>query len=155
MIKKSIDTLTRPLKNVCRNKYCRGAIAFVRYLFLPALVTFLLLLLIDIVFPDSVSRYLNLNHWLIGIIVLGVITVLTQSDNETGKAQTHSIRNDVIPIICFGLVGATIVWYQTRDIGWLSYLVSPVSGILIVLLTLIIWQEPEEEKGEDENSPDN
>jgi hypothetical protein len=53
------------------------------------------------------------------------------------------------------VVGAAVVWYQTRDLGWLSYVISPVAGILIVLLTLIIWQGPDEEESESENSPDN
>ena len=127
---------------------------FIQNLFLPLLVTFLLLSLIDTVFHESVSRYLNLNYWLISVIITGIITVLTRSDNESREEETRSIRKDIIPIICFGLIGAAIIWHQTRDLGWVSYVISAASGVMIVLLTLIIWQGPEEEEREDENSPD-
>jgi len=154
MKKRVINTVSTPFKAIYRNRYCRVTLEFLRYLFLPSLVTFLLLSLIEAVFPESVSRYINLNYWLIGVIITGVITALTGTGTEYRKDKIVSIRNDIIPIICFGVVGAGIVWYQTRDLGWPSYIISPVAGILIVLLTLIVWQEPNEEESEDKNSPD-
>jgi glycerol uptake facilitator-like aquaporin len=155
MMKRAIDKISTPAGRIYRNRYCRFLVEFLRHLFLPALVTFLLLLLIDAVFPESVSRYINLNYWLIAVIVTGIIAVLSGTETGTERNESRSIRGDIIPIICFGVVGAAVVWYQTRDLGWLSYVISPVAGILIVLLTLIIWQGPDEEESESENSPDN
>lgn len=154
-MKRAIDKISTPAGRIYRNRYCRFLVEFLRHLFLPALVTFLLLLLIDAVFPESVSRYINLNYWLIAVIVTGIIAVLTGTETGTERNESRSIRGDIVTIICFGVVGAAVVWYQTRDLGWLSYVISPVAGILIVLLTLIIWQGPDEEESESENSPDN
>jgi hypothetical protein len=143
------------LKTIGRNKYYQAAVTFIRYLFLPVLGVYLLLLLVDAISPDSISRYINLDYCLIPVIFTGIIAVLTGFKKEPGAERNGSIKNDIIPIICCGIVGAAIVWYQSRDVGWLTYVISPVSGIVVVLLTLVIWRNPEEEKGEDNNSPDN
>ena len=48
-------------------------------------------------------------------------------------------------MICAGLTGAAIVWDKTKEIGWLSYVISVISGGLIVLLFMLVWREPDEE----------
>ena len=142
-------------KTIGGNRYYQSGVVFLRYLFLPILIVYLLLLLIDTVFTDSISRYVNLDYLLIPAIFTGIIAVLTGFKKERSPEERRMVKGDIIPVICFGIIGAVIVWYQTRDAGWLTYVISPVSGMIIVLLTMVIWQNPEEENGEDNNIPDN
>jgi magnesium-transporting ATPase (P-type) len=142
-------------KTIGGNRYYQATVTFIRYLFLPVLGVYLLLLLIDAIFPDSISRYVNLDYLLIPAIFTGIIAVLTGFKKERSPEERRMVKGDIIPVICFGIIGAVIVWYQTRDAGWLTYVISPVSGMIIVLLTMVIWQNPEEENGEDNNIPDN
>ena len=155
MQNRAFNSITNILKTIGRNKYYQAIVTFLRYLFLPVLGVYLLLLLIDVIFPNSISRYINLDYWLIPVIFTGIVAVLTGFKNDRSTEQSSPIKSNIVTIICCGIVGAVIVWYQSRDVGWLTYVISPVSGIVIVLLTLVIWQNPEGEKGEDNNNPDN
>jgi len=127
-------------------------VSSIQQLFITLLVTYLILLLIETISPGSVSRYLNLNYWLIAVIVSGVITIITRQESEKPIEKTISTGN-IITLVCIGLIGAALIWYKTREIGWLSYLISLAGGILIVLLSILIWQKDGEEESEGENSP--
>lgn len=137
------------------NRLFRVVVASIQQLFATLLITYLLLLLIETIFPASVSRYLNLNYWLIAVIVTGVITVLSRQKSEKREEKTLIKKGNIIIFVCTGLIGATLIWYKTRDTGWLSYLISLTGGIVIVLLSMLVWQDDGEEESERENSPNN
>ena len=153
---KAVNRVKNRLRVWSDNKSFRAVVAFVQQLFVTLLVTYLLLLLIETIFPDSVSRYLNLNYWLIAVIVTGIITVLTRQEitKPQEKEEKHPDTGNIIVLICIGVIGAALIWYKTREIGWLSYLISIVGGAMIVLLSMLIWQNDGEEKSEGKNSPD-
>ena len=155
MTNRTQNSIKNTLKSIVGNRYYQATVTFIRYLFLPVLGVYLLLLLVDAIFPDSISRYVNLEYLLIPVVFTGIIAVLTGFKKERSPEEQIMARGDIVPVICCGIVGAVIVWYQTRDAGWLTYVISPVSGMIIVLLTMVIWQNPEEENGEDNNIPDN
>lgn len=126
------------------SRYWKGAVKLVQQLFVTLLVTYLLLLLVETIWERSVSPYLNLNYLLIVLIVVGVVAVLTGP--ERGEEEWRRLgRRDIVIVICAGLTGAAIVWYKTKEIGWLSYVISVISGGLIVLLFMLVWREPDEE----------
>lgn len=141
-------------KRISENKYFRTIVASIQQLFVILLVTYLLLLLIEAFFTDSVSRYLNLNYWLIAVIVAGVITVLSRKESEKLKEKPLT-RENIVAFVCIGIIGAALIWYKTREIGWLAYLISLAGGILMVLLSMLIWQKDGEEESEGENNPHN
>jgi len=127
----------------------------IQVLFPILLVTYLLLILLETVFEGSVSSYLNLNYLLIAVVVIGLVAVLT-APSKTPEARSEKLTvKSVLMIICVGLGGAVIIWYKTKEIGWLSYLISVVGGGLIVILYLLIWRNDNgEEDSERENSQD-
>ncbi|MCK4964776.1 MAG: hypothetical protein KAS54_06830 [Dehalococcoidia bacterium] len=118
----------------------------VQQLFVTLLVTYLLLLLVETIWEKSVSAYLNLNYWLIVLIVVGVVAVLTGPERREEEGRRLG-RRDIAIVICAGLTGAAIVWYKTKEIGWLSYVISVISGGLIVLLFMLVWREEGEGEG--------
>ena len=110
-------------------------------LFEQLLVSYLLLLLIEEIWPKSVTPYLNMNILLILVIITGAIAVLTQKEEE--KIISKPTRKDYLLIGILGLAGAGIIFYKTKEIGWLSYIISAVSGILIILLSCLVINEEE------------
>jgi len=128
------------------SRYWKGAVKLVQQLFVTLLVTYLLLLLVETIWEKSVSAYLNLNYWLIVLIVVGVVAVLTGPERREEEGRRLG-RRDIAIVICAGLTGAAIVWDKTKEIGWLSYVISVISSGLIVLLFMLVWREKDE--GED------
>lgn len=144
---------TKKLKNSYK-ELIRGAADVIQELFVILLVIYLLLFLTETIWGKSVLSYLDLNHLLIAVIITGVISVLTRNDAKP-MAGEHPGKRGIIFIITVGLVGAAIIWYKTQEIGWLSYVISIVSGSLIVLLLALIWRGEEGGEVEGENSQDN
>ena len=135
-----------------RSGVFRWILELVQALFPVLLTTYLFLILLETVFGGSVSSYINLNHLLIAVILAGVAAVLTappKAESAKGKRLT---AKGIFMIICAGVAGAAIIWYKTQEIGWLSYVISAVSGGLIVLLSMLIWQGDEGGEGEGEDS---
>lgn len=135
-----------PLKE--RNRFLRWGLELVQEVFLILLMTFLLLILAETIFEGSVSHYINLDYLLIIVIVVGVAAVLTTPSKAEGTKGQHLTAKGIFIIICAGIGGAAIIWYKTQEIGWLSYVISAVSGGLIVLLSMLIWRGDEEAERE-------
>jgi uncharacterized membrane protein len=110
----------------------------VNYLFQTLLVTYLVLLLIEQIWSGIVSVYLNLNYLLVGVIVIGIIDVFSE---HTEKRQDQVTKKDYIFIAVLGILGFVIIKYKTASLGWLSWVISIIAGILIVLLSLLVLEE--------------
>jgi hypothetical protein len=152
---KIVNRIKNNFKTWSENSVFRAVVASTRQLFITLLVTYLLLLLIEAIFPMSVSRYLNLNYWLIAVIVTGIVTILTRHEIAQPEETKPIAGGNIIMLICIGIIGGALIWYKTKEIGWISYLVSISGGALIVLLAILIWQKDGEEESEGKNNPDN
>ena len=127
--------------------FLRALGEFFQYIFVIFLVTYLMLLLVDIIWEDSASSVLNLNYLLIAVIVLGIPAVLTARSRKNERAREPIGVKDAVIIGCAANAGLVIVWIKTRDIGWPSYLIAIVSCILIIILSVLILKGDDE--GED------
>lgn len=107
------------------------------------LVTFLLLLLVETIWEGSVSAFMNINYLLIIVIVSGAISVLTRKEEKAEKVNLT--KKDYLYIGTLGIAGTLIIWYKIKDIGKLAYLISIVAGVLIILLSLLIFEEDEKD----------
>lgn len=118
------------------------------------LVAFLVALLLQQLLPDLVERYINLTYLLILVIIFGIIAILTSGEEQERPDRSEPLtKKDYLLVALAGVAGTLIVWYKIQDIGPLSYLIAGISGILIILLSIIILGEEggeEEETGERE-----
>jgi len=121
----------------------------VQTLFAVLLTTYLLLILLETISEGSVSSHINLNYLLIVVIVAGIVAVLTGPKTVEKRRKERLTLRTIFTIACVGIGGAAIVWYKTKEIGWLSYVVSFVSGTLIVLLSVLIWREDEKDESQE------
>ena len=112
------------------------------YFFQYTLITFLILLSIEIVWEKSVSYYLNLNNLLVAVFISGIITVLTQEKSRR-KEKKHEkiIKTDYILILILGVMGVLTIYYRTISIGNFPILVSMISGLIIFLLSILVLKD--------------
>lgn len=132
------------IEKLKKNKSAMQLLEFNHEFFSTLLVTFLLLLLVETVWEKSVSTFMNINYFLIIVIVSGAISVLTRTEGEKME-KVNSTKKDYLYIGTLGIAGALIVWYKIKDIGMLAYLISIVAGVLIILLSLLLFEEDEKD----------
>jgi hypothetical protein len=121
----------------------KGHVAeIVNYLFQSLLIGYLFLLLIEQIWSRSVSVYLNLNYILMIVIICGILDVF--SEHKKQKYEKPSWK-DYTYIVLLGLGGFIIIKLKTAQLGWLSGLISIIAGILIILLSLLVLEEDEDE----------
>lgn len=109
----------------------------INHLFQTLLVTYLILLLIEQIYTGFVSTYLNLNYLLILVIASGILDVFTKQKKTKEKTK----KSDYILIYALGILGAIIIKYKTADLSYLSWIISIIAGILIILLSHLIIEE--------------
>lgn len=126
-----------------KNKIVMKFMEFNHELFLTLLVTYLLLLLAEMIWTGSISAHLNINYLLIIVIISGVVSVLTRKEEE--KVENSEVTKiDSLYIGALGIAGSLIIWYKIKDLGNLAYLISGVAGALIILLSLLLFEEEDD-----------
>ncbi|MGV8152630.1 MAG: hypothetical protein ACP5OG_06105 [Candidatus Nanoarchaeia archaeon] len=125
------------MKPVFKSDYA----SLINYLFQTLLVTYLGLLLIEQIWAGIVSTYLNLNWLLVVVIISGILDVFSEHNETKNQKPT---KKDYIFISVLGILGFIIIKYKTHDLGWLSWLISVIAGILIVLLSSLVLEDSEE-----------
>ena len=109
------------------------------HLFQTLLITYLLLLLLEEIWIGLVSIYLNLNYLLILVIASGILDIFTEKKEIKQKTK----RKDILLIYVLGILGFLIIKFKTADLNYLSWIISIIAGILIILLSHLILEEDE------------
>ena len=115
----------------------------IRELFEIMLVFYLAILLIKEFKPEWVYT-LNTNLLLIIVVILGVITFLFQKKKK--QKTRKPTKKDYLFIIFLGIAGTILVFLKTAQLGWLAYVISIIAGALIILLSILVLQEGENEQ---------
>ncbi|HVY01342.1 MAG TPA: hypothetical protein VHA12_01080 [Candidatus Nanoarchaeia archaeon] len=110
-------------------------------IFQSLLVAYLILLLIEQIWVGSVSTYLNLNYLLIAVIVFGVLDVFSEHKKRKEKPANWK---DYTFISVLGILGFVIIKFKTVELEWLSWVISIIAGILIILISLLVIEEDED-----------
>ena len=108
-------------------------------LFQICLVIFLLLLLAS-QFRNEIKDYININYFLVIVIILGIYVFLK---SEKEEKKTVIKKSDYYFIFLCVVVGCLVVWYKIKNLGTLSYIISFLSGILIITLSFLLLKEEE------------
>ena len=131
------------------NKLKKALIKLNKNVFQYLLIFYLIILLVN-EYNDKLLDFLNMNYILIVTIVLGVITVLTYKPKEEKKQKLRRMDNYFIYLL--GIAGAFLVYFKIKDLGWISYLISILSGVLIITLNKLIVKEEENENDKREEA---
>lgn len=138
--------VSEEIKDRIRIEYFKKSI---ETLFSSLLTLYLLLLLVQQIFPKIFELIpINLNYLLFAVVIFGVIHVLLHRDEEHEETRAEKItKKDYAFIGAMSILGGVIIWYKTRNIGWLSYLISIIGGVLIFLLSVIVLEGDKDECG--------
>ncbi len=134
------------------------------YLYTTLLVVFFGSIVATALGKDAMS-YFNIYYFIAVILALGAFLLLTNKDEEReSKGFSVPLKLDInLPsnfdhafIVVMSVIGAVVIWYKTRQIGDISYLVSVLGGALIAALSMLILEEDEDEledeKGDSKDS---
>lgn len=123
----------------------RGAREIINLLFQILLALFLVFLLIRHLYPDMIKSILDMNYFLLTVVISGIITVLF------GPEKTRHIKKkpgyfQYIAASITGLVGMYVVWLKISDMGLIGIAMSVTAGVLIVPLSVLLMREQETAK---------
>lgn len=113
-------------------------------IFKVSLISYLIFYLIESFKAGFIADYFNLNILLIITILSGVFMVLFKKEEESKKEVQKIRKRDYIFIIILGVVATGLIYYKIKEIGWLSYVISPISGIIIILISILLLNEQQE-----------
>ncbi len=106
------------------------------------LIGYLFFFLIDQIFDDFVSNFINLNYILATVLVFGILTVLLKENNEVKKDVSDNQQNSwKYSILSFflGFIAAIVIFIQILSLGiLLSLFISIISGLLIALISFLL-----------------
>lgn len=119
------------------------------FAFQTALVTYLLLYFIESLKPGFVTNYFSLDTWLWAAIVTGVLSSVWPMVVSPAKKQKPRLRwRDYLWLALLAVGAAAVVYYKTQTIGWLSKIITPLAGLIVFGLSLLIYLDNDDRTGE-------
>ncbi len=112
------------------------------FAFQVALVTYLGFYLIENLRPGFVTTFYSLDTFLWIAIVTGVLSSIWPAIvPEAKKKQTNPTWKDIVWMIVLALGTVAVVWYKTSSIGWLVKVIAPLSGLIVLGLSLLVYYD--------------
>ena len=119
-------------------------------IFKISLLSYLLFYLIEDFFPGFVSSFFSMNI-LLGIVVgSGVLTVISQkpdsakASTDEGRIEENKFRaRDIVFIVILSIIAGGLIYLKTKDLGKLGLAISIISGIIILLMSILLLTEEE------------
>ena len=100
------------------------------------LIAYLALLLIN---EFKKITFMNLNYLMIIVILFGILAILFPI--KIKKEEFRIKRKHKLFILLLGIAGAIIIYIKIKELGWISYLISGIAGILIILLSYMVLKD--------------
>lgn len=113
------------------------------YVFQSLLFIFLIALLLQQFYPEQIKSYININWFMIVVIIFGALTILFPQEPFIKKEKLVDWK-DYIFIIILGIVGGIIILLKIKNLGWIGYVISMLGALIIILLSWLILTEKEE-----------
>lgn len=124
-----------------RDKHSKWFITEVcKAIFPVALIAYLVFFLIDDLLPGLISWHLNLNIILAICAISGVLSIFAK---EEIKEKPTITKRDYAFIAVLAILGTVLIWWKIKELGWLSWVISIISGVLIVIISVLLLREEE------------
>lgn len=115
---------------------------FIAEIFRVSLVSYMVLFLVNDIFRGFVSTYFNLQIilWIaVGSSAAHLLLKSEDPEDTLGIGVDGWKRHFVI--ISVGIASALLVYYRIHTIGRISYAISTLSGLLVILFTYLLLKE--------------
>ncbi len=100
------------------------------------LIIYLVLLLVN---EFKKIEFVNLNYLMIIVIVFGILTILFPIEQVKEKFKIKQFH--YIYIALLGITGTIIIYLKIKQLGIISYLISIIAGVLIIMLSYMVLKD--------------
>lgn len=114
----------------------------IKELFKVSLISYFTFYLINDLAPGFVSRYFNLNIILVIVVISGIVTILGGKEEEVKKEKQRTQIYDYVLILIAGLITTILIFIGIKDMGKMAYLVSIVAGGIVIIVSILLFNEP-------------
>lgn len=114
------------------------------FAFQIALVSFLGFYLVESLRPGFVANFFNINIFLWAAIITGVLSTVWPMVVSEAKTDKKPTWKDYVWMILLALGTVAVVWYKTSSIGWLVKVIAPLSGLIVLGLSLLVYFDKDE-----------
>jgi len=109
------------------------------------LAAFLSTLLLNEFYPKVVSQWVDLTYFMIIVMIFGAASIWAAPKTAELKQREKAGFKDYVLAVAAGIIGAVIIWFKINGIGWLAYLVSGTGGLLIILMSILLLEDENDE----------
>lgn len=134
------------MKNFFFHGFCQFFV-FSRVFFMWILTFYLMLFLLENLFPGFVSNNFDLNWMLVGVFIVGLFTFFAPEVPQTQVGEI-SKKEDYSLILLLGFFGVIIPLAKLHVAWLLQWTIAIVSGLLVMIISYItlLGEEKAEEK---------
>ncbi len=125
-----------------------------RELFISSLILYLMLFVLESVFPGFVSNNFSLNYVLYIVVGLGLVAAFSPPDSAeatSGKGSKPKIADYLITVF-LALIGGVLIYYKLQIELVPRIIISTIAGVMIfaISLLLLVVEDKEVEEKEEE-----
>ena len=103
---------------------------------------YLLLLIINQFWDKIFKEYLNINAIFILLLISGTLFLIPITKEEKKVSQIRKLeRKDIFIFLIMGLICSVLVWVKIKDFGTISYIISIIAGLIILVLSILIFYD--------------
>lgn len=114
------------------------------FAFQVSLVSFMGFYLIESVRQGVIANFFNSNIFLWAAIVIGVLSTVWPMVVPEAKLEKKPSWKDYVWMVLLALGTVALVWYKTSSIGWLVKVIAPLSGLIVLGLSLLVYFDKDE-----------
>lgn len=108
------------------------------FIFQVALLTYLAFFLMESLKAGFVSLYYRLDTFLWVAVITGVLASLWSTTAVHARSKGTPTWKDFMWMMALALSTMAVVWYKTSSIGWLVTIIAPLSGLIVLGLSLLM-----------------
>ena len=125
-------------------------LSIAKELFIFSLIFYLILFILETIFPGFVSYNFSLNWALGGVLLLGLIAAFAPEEPKGEEEKGKPKIIDYSTAAFLGFCGGAIIFYKIQLDLPARLIVSSIAGVLIVVLSLVLLTVEDEEVKEKE-----
>jgi hypothetical protein len=117
-------------------------------IFSYSFILYLILFLLETIFPGFVSNNFSLNYVLIPVLFFGVLSAIFPPAEEEDKQKKPASKFDLIVLVVLSVGSFLLIFYKFKiDSLILKLTVSLLSSILTLVLGVLLLYFPDEQEG--------
>ena len=117
------------------------------FVFQTLLVIFLLVLLVREFYPAKINSYININWFMIVVIVFGALSIIfpPAKTGEMNEEKDPTWKDKAL-IIVLALLGGVIIYLKLKNLGWIGIVIPILGALIIGLLSWLVLTEKDEDQ---------